>query len=159
MATVAQNITTLYGDQDAARAAQAQATQRPTAAPAPAAARLCPEAAFSLTLKGLLDGQEAMLTVRGQTPEEFTLNLQVVRGLFDRPVAPAVSNGSSPAGLSAGPSTTSVSTANAPVSPPQEREGWCGLHSVQMKLYPAKDGGKGWWSHKTEGGAWCKGRK
>lgn len=44
-----------------------------------------PEAALSLTLKGTMGGIEAMLTVRGQTVEEFTRNLQGVRGLLDMP--------------------------------------------------------------------------
>src|SRR5262245_29515226 len=47
-----------------------------------------PEAAFSLTLKGTLDGVETLLTVRGQTPEEFKANLASVRGLLDAPQAP-----------------------------------------------------------------------
>jgi hypothetical protein len=45
----------------------------PGTTPAP---QPCPEAVFSLTLKGKLDGQEALLTARGQTAEEFRRNLQ-----------------------------------------------------------------------------------
>jgi hypothetical protein len=48
-----------------------------------------PEAAFSLTLKGTLDGVDALLTVRGQTVTEFQTHLTAVRGLLDRPTAPA----------------------------------------------------------------------
>src|SRR5215831_2516644 len=44
-----------------------------------------PEAAFSLTLKGTLDGVETLLIVRGQTPAEFKANLAAVRGLLDAP--------------------------------------------------------------------------
>ena len=58
----------------------------PPQAPAPAA---CPEAAFSLTLKGTLDGVEALFTVRGQTATEFKANLAAVRGLLDAPAPPA----------------------------------------------------------------------
>jgi len=57
----------------------------PGTVPAPAP---CPEALFSLTLKGKLDGIETLLTVRGQTPEEFQRNLASVRGLLDQPQAP-----------------------------------------------------------------------
>ena len=46
-------------------------------------ARSLPEAAFSLTLKGTLDGQEALLTARGQTAAEFKANSQAIRGLLD----------------------------------------------------------------------------
>jgi hypothetical protein len=98
---------------------RALATQEP--APAASAATL-PEAAFSLTLKGLMDGPEVMLTVRGQTPKEFKANLTVVRGLFDAP----------------------------PAAKPAA-EGWCGRHGVQMKLNHGKDG-RQWYSHKTAGG-------
>jgi hypothetical protein len=50
----------------------------PQAAPAP-----CPEAAFSLCIKGRLDGLDSQLTVRGQTPAEFKANLASIRGLLD----------------------------------------------------------------------------
>lgn len=42
-----------------------------------------PEAAFSLTLKGTLDGQEVLVTARGQTAAEFKANLEAIRGLLD----------------------------------------------------------------------------
>jgi hypothetical protein len=57
----------------------------PGAARAP---RPCPEALFSVTLRGQLDGIETLLTVRGMTAEEFRLNLAQVRGLLDAPQAP-----------------------------------------------------------------------
>jgi hypothetical protein len=142
MATVAQNITALYGDQTAAREAQAQATQhRPTAA---AARPACPEAAFSLTLKGFLDGQEAMLTVRGQTPEEFTANLQVVRGLFDAPAAqPAMP-----------PASHAASQHAAPPTP--EGSMICPVHQVLMTKQSNARGS--WLSHPKPDGGWCKGK-
>jgi hypothetical protein len=45
-----------------------------------------PEAVFSLCLKGRLGGQDAQLTIRGATYEEFAANVAAVRGLLD-PVA------------------------------------------------------------------------
>jgi hypothetical protein len=56
--------------------------------PQPPAAPPLPEAALSLTLKGTLQGIEAMLTIRGQTPAEFQAHLEAVRGLLDPPQAP-----------------------------------------------------------------------
>lgn len=52
----------------------------PTPAPMP-----LPEAAFSLTLEGHLDGHKCLLTARGQTPEQFRANLTAIRGLLDAP--------------------------------------------------------------------------
>jgi hypothetical protein len=57
----------------------------PPQAPAPAP---CPEAVFSCTLRGKLDGIETLLTVRGMTAAEFQQNLQQVRGLLDAPALP-----------------------------------------------------------------------
>jgi hypothetical protein len=57
----------------------------PGTAPAP---QPCPEAVFSLTIRGKLDGQETLLTVRGQSAAEFKRNLETVRGLLDTPTAP-----------------------------------------------------------------------
>ncbi len=106
---------------------QRAATQRPSAQAA------CPEAAFSLTLTGLLDGQNAMLTVRGQTAAEFTANLTAVRGLFDRPAA-------------------------QPDSPPaaaQTEQRTCPLHGTAMVLRVNPKGS--WWSHAHADG-YCKGK-
>jgi hypothetical protein len=88
----------------------------------------CPEAAFSLTLKGTLDGIEALFTVRGQTATAFQANLAAVRGLLD------------------------------PVPPTQAQtpgEGWCSTHQLQMTQ--TTKNGRSWWSHRHEG-QWCKGK-
>ena len=99
----------------------------PGAQPAP---QPLPEAAFSLTLKGTLDGQEALLTARGQTAAAFQANLEAIRGLLDAPT-------------------------QAPAQASSTAEGWCRKHGLQM-TQTHKDG-KTWWSHKTPDG-WCKGR-
>jgi hypothetical protein len=62
----------------------------PGATPPPAP---LPEAAFSLTLKGHLAGVDALLTVRGQTPEQFQRNLQAIRGLLDQVAVQSQSTG------------------------------------------------------------------
>jgi hypothetical protein len=100
--------------------------------PQPPAAPALPEPAFSLTLHGLLDGVDAMLTVRGMTAVEFTQNLQAVRGLLDAPQAP-----------------------RAPAPAASTAEGWCHVHNVAMKEN-LKDG-RSWYSHRVDG-RWCKGR-
>lgn len=114
----------------------------PGATPAPAA---CPEATFSLTLKGHIDGHEALLTARGQTAAEFRANLAAIKGLLDpKPQAPA------PAQLS--PQQMNALAMHRPV------EGVCAIHQVQMHWNDGKDGRKGWWSHRTAEGQWCKGK-
>ena len=94
-----------------------------------------PEAAFSLTLKGTLDGQEALLTARGATTAEFKRNLAGIRGLLD-PVAQ--------------PRSTPVETGKP------QGQGWCAVHNVSMKLQ--QKGERTWYSHWTENGTWCKGK-
>jgi hypothetical protein len=102
----------------------------PGTAPAP---QPCPEALFSLTIRGKLDGQETLLTVRGQSAAEFKRNLETIRGLLDAPAAPQ------------------------PAAPASQGQGpeWCQVHQTSMKQ-TTKDG-RSWWSHKTAEG-WCKGR-
>ena len=96
-------------------------------APAP-----LPEAAFSLTLKGKLDGTEAMLTIRGATATEFKANLQAVRGLLEPLTAPSISR---------------------PV--PESEQRYCPRHGAEMQ-HNQKEG-RSWWSHQTSEG-WCRGR-
>ena len=105
-----------------------------TPAPAP-----CPEACFSLTLKGHIDGHEALLTARGQTAAEFQANLAAIRGLLDAPAQAHL---------------RASSTHEVPAVQGQGA-GWCAVHQVQMKENH-KDG-RTWWSHQVDG-HWCKGK-
>ena len=110
-----------------------------------------PEAAFSLTLKGTLDGQEALLTARGQTAAEFKANLEAIRGLLDapaQPTAPALSQPQGQGQLS--PQQFNALAMHRPVT------GVCPIHQVTMQLNQ-KDG-RSWWSHRTADGQWCKGK-
>ena len=106
----------------------------PLEAPAP-----CPEALFSATLKGTIDGHETLLTARGQTAEEFRRNLEAIRGLLDQPQA------------------------TQPLTPQQHGAthrpsvGFCAVHSVEMTLNTGKDG-RQWYSHRLPEGGFCKGR-
>lgn len=106
--------------------------------PQPSAPAPCPEAAFSLTLKGCLDGQEALLTVRGQTATEFKTNLQAIRGLLDQPQR-----------------TPPAQPASQGPNQGQDK-GWCSKHGVQMR-HNHKEG-RSWWSPNTADG-WCKGTR
>ena len=137
MVTIDDHIACLYGPQAAAREAQHAATQRPTAAPAPVAAAPapCPEAAFSITLKGTMGGHDAMITARGSSFEEFIANVARLRGLLDAPTTPA-----------------------APVAAPEpEASLVCPIHHVLMTKNSNTRGS--WLSHPTAEGGWCKGKK
>jgi hypothetical protein len=115
------------------------------AAPSPAA---CPEAMFSITLKGTMGGHDAMLTARGSSFEEFMTNVQRLQGLLDAPAPsqPASTPGSQPA---APPAPLA-----APVAEATTRA--CPIHHVLMT---EQHNGRGaWWSHRREDGSWCKGR-
>ena len=107
------------------------------ACPPEAVAAACPEAAFSITLKGRLGGHEVLLTARGQTWEAFSTNVARLTGLLDAappaaaPVPPAI----------AGPPTP---------------EGWCLVHQVPMRRQSNQRGS--WWSHTKHEGGWCKGK-
>jgi hypothetical protein len=49
--------------------------------------------------------------------------------------------------------------AEKPASPPQNQgPDWCPVHNVQMRWNEGKNGRKGWHSHKTADGQWCKGK-
>ena len=115
----------------------------PGLSPAPAP---CPEALFSLTLRGTLDGQEALLTARGMTASEFRANVAALRGLLDpKGPAPAASTHQ----LSA--QQHNAAAMHRPVSD------FCPVHNVPMKQ-TTKDG-RSWYSHYDEtAGRWCKGK-
>lgn len=118
-----------------------QMARAATAAPSPAA---CPEAAFSITLTGTMQGHGVLLTARGQTWEEFRRNVARLNGLLDAapptaPVSPAPTQPASTAG-----------------SPPQQEQRTCPVHNAPMKLQVNAKGS--WWSHATPEGGWCKGR-
>jgi hypothetical protein len=119
-------------------------------APPPAGAAPLPEAAFSLTLKGTLGGVEALLTARGATADEFKRNLEAITGLLDAPT-PA------PQAASQGQGSLSPQQHNAAAMHKQVTD-FCPVHNVAMRWNTGKDGRKGWYSHRTADGQWCKGR-
>jgi hypothetical protein len=109
-----------------------------------------PEAAFSLTLKGHLAGVDALLTVRGQTPESFTRHLEAVRGLLDpvQPQSTGVETGLAPGDPGSSPGLAPGST-RGQVLPrcPDPHHGY---------LRKGK-GGSLYCPMKLADGSWCKG--
>jgi len=117
------------------------------ACPPEPVAPACPEAAFSITLKGTLGGHEVLLTARGQTWDEFTTNVARLKGLLDA-APPAPTSPVPPQSLPlAGPGV-----AAGPPTP----EGWCLIHQTQMTRQSNQRGS--WWSHTRPDGGWCKGK-
>jgi hypothetical protein len=106
------------------------------ACPPETAPAACPEAVFSITLKGTLSGHEVLLTARGQTWEAFSANVAQLKGLLDAAPGP--------------------SGAPAPAAGPPTPEGWCLVHQVPMTRQSNQRGS--WWSHTKPDGGWCKGK-
>lgn len=105
-------------------------------------AQPCPEAVFSLCLRGTMHGTDAQLTIRGQSEGMFLAHVQAVQGLLDPPGGPASERLPEP------------EPASPAVAPAQG--GWCAIHRQTMTLQRGKDGAQ-WFSHKMPDG-WCKGK-
>ena len=84
-----------------------------TAPVAPSAA--CPEAAFSLCLKGTLGGVDAQLTVRGATYPEFAANVAAVKALLDTPGQASPAREPAPQGQAGAPSAPPVCPYHGPM--------------------------------------------
>lgn len=83
------------------------------ACPPEAVAAACPEAAFSLCLRGLIGGLDAQLTIRGQDAATFRANVEAMRGLLDAPT-PASTPAAAP---SAPPVETPACPTHGPMKP------------------------------------------
>jgi hypothetical protein len=115
----------------------------PVVPPAP-----CPEALFSATLRGTVDGHEVLLTARGQTADAFRRNLQAIRGLLDAPAQPVPPPPAQPLT----PQQHNAATMHRPTV------GVCAIHNAQMDEHQGKDG-RTWRSHWCDDEQrWCKGR-
>jgi hypothetical protein len=109
----------------------------------PPAVLPCPEAVFSLTLKGTMGGHEALLTARGATFEAFAAHVAQLHGLLDAPAAHR-------------PPPTPAAPPAAAAAPAPEASTVCPLHGVAMTRQSNE---RGWWlSHPTADGGWCKGK-
>jgi hypothetical protein len=90
--------------------------------PAPAVVSPAPEsvtseALFSITLKGLRFGQDALVTARGQTWEAFQTNLAHIESLLDAP-------GAAPAQGPPPPPTTPQCPTHGPMKVSTKARGW-----------------------------------
>jgi hypothetical protein len=96
----------------------------------------CPEAVFSITLKGTMGGHEVLLTARGQSWEEFAANVARLRGLLD-----------------AVPSTTPTTP------PPIDAAPTCGVHGTRMVQSKKRQGA--WFCPVRDEatGQYCKARR
>ena len=111
----------------------------------------CPEAKFSACLRGRLGGIDAQLTARGQTLEEFKVNVAAIHAMFDAPTAAAPS----PTAAARSPQQYNAAAMHRPVSEPPPEE-WCPRHQTPMQLNRKE--GRTWYSHRVEDGSWCKGK-
>ena len=90
------------------------------------------EAPCSLNAHLVIDGVPVQLTLRGHEELAVLARLKAVLAQYPQP-QPA------PQAASQG-------------------EGYCAKHGVPMKWNDGKEGRKGWYSHKSPDGQWCKGR-
>lgn len=125
--------------------AQAQPAQEPTSPPqAPVdtsaavdASTALPEAPASINVRLTIDGRDCQLTLRDRDEGRLLARLQAVLQQYPAPQAPAPQRGSQRAGTG---------------------KDWCNIHNVSMKFNEGKNGQRGWHSHRTQDGQWCKGR-
>jgi hypothetical protein len=94
-----------------------------------------PEAPASVNVHIAISGRDCQLTLRDSDEDRLLQRLAVVLQQYPVPC-----------------------DSKAPTQRPGE-EGWCGTHQVAMRWNEGKHGQKGWYSHKSPEGQWCKGRK
>jgi predicted nucleic acid-binding Zn finger protein len=113
---------------------------------APAAATVAPvglpEAAASVNCHIMLEGRQVQITLRDTDEGRLLERLAtILRQHPDLPQHTAKNpRSASGEGLDKG------------------QPDWCQRHNAQMRFNEGKNGGKGWFSHKTPEGQWCKGR-
>jgi hypothetical protein len=109
---------------------------QPQAVPAPV--QPLPEAAASATVRLTIAGHsDVLFTVRDMDETRLLERLETLLERF-----PVQAQRQEKAAQS-----TAVETG----------EGWCPMHTTQMRWNPGKGGESGWWSHKVNG-TWCKGK-
>lgn len=108
----------------------------------------CPEAAFSLTLRGSMDGMDAQLTVRGATADGFLANVAAIKGML---VAPPIQGPGQPSPEA--PDLPAPEAGQLVVAPADEQR-FCPKHGTRMMLNH-KDGDS-WWSHRLPDKSWCR---
>ena len=92
-----------------------------------------PEAPASVNVRVHIAGREVQWTLRDHDEARLATRLEALLARYPLPEAP-----------------------QAP--PAQGKAGeWCRAHGVAMRWNEGKDGRKGWYSHRTDGG-WCQGK-
>jgi hypothetical protein len=94
--------------------------------------RALPEAPASVNVRLVLAGREVQWTLRDHDEARLATRLEALLARY--PVTQPPVQASSPAA------------------------GWCAKHGVQMPWNAGKEGRKGWHSHRTAEGQWCKGK-
>jgi hypothetical protein len=120
---------------------QATVAQVPVHVPAP-----LPEAPCSVNCHVTIAGRQVQVTLRGTDEAEVLTRLEAVLARYPLPQPPAQPQGP----LS--PQQHNAAAMHRPVS------GFCPVHNVAMQWNEGKDGRKGWHSHRTPEGQWCKGK-
>jgi hypothetical protein len=98
----------------------------------PPAPQPCPEARASVNVWLVVSGHEVLWTLRDQEEGRLAARLERLLAQYPAPQPP-----------------------RAPAS--TQGEGWCHKHGLQMRWNDGKGGKKGWHSHRTPDGQWCKG--
>lgn len=120
--------------------AEPETDQEPTSAPQPTVetSHTCdtptalPEAPASVNCHITVAGRQVQLTLRDTDEGRLLARLEDVLQRF--PV-------------------------EQPASQPQgQGKDWCAIHGVPMRWNEGKDGRKGWYSHRTAQGQWCRGK-
>lgn len=119
----------------------------PALAPAASAPPPLPEAPASVNCHITVAGRQVQLTLRDT--DEVRLLARLAAVLARLPVESKTAS-QPQAPLSA--QQHNAAAMHRPVS------GFCAVHHVEMKWNEGKEGRKGWFSHKTTEGQWCKGR-
>jgi hypothetical protein len=112
---------------------------QPLTPPAPA----LPEAPASVNCRLTIGGREVQLTLRDTSEARVLARLEEVLQRYPLPQPT--------------PAASPASRAPAP-APQGHGEAWCTKHHVQMPWNEGKNGRKGWHSHRTPEGQWCKGK-
>ncbi|MCL4534978.1 MAG: hypothetical protein M1370_07435 [Bacteroidetes bacterium] len=94
------------------------------------------------------DGYESMLTLRGDNGVELLSKAEAaLNWLKDHGCAPTTN------GYGHKAARSPAETENTGPGDPS----WCDNHKAQMKRY--EKNGRAWYSHKTDDGNWCNGRR
>jgi hypothetical protein len=116
---------------------QAAAPKQPKATQ-PVASVGLPEAPASVNVYVEIGGRKVQITLRDTDEDRLLERLERMMARY--------------------PVSEAAAAEAAPAAPP---EGWCQVHECQMDWHDPKPGDRrpGWWSHRLEGGSFCRGSK